>query len=152
MAIGLGRSAGRAARSGRGVDRLLADFGHQLPTAPQAPARECEPRLFPPISRRGERHPLRGWSPASAPVSVWRMSADQAPVLWPLVAAPGLPPRGAQMGIDYFSGASMYADPNGWVLDPAIPVSNPNIFMFGKPGQGTRGSGFAPVRTAPTWS
>jgi len=64
------------------------------------------------------------------------MSADQAPVFWPLVAAPGLPPRGAQMGIDYFSGASMYADPNGWVLDPAIPVSNPNIFMFGKPGQG----------------
>ena len=44
------------------------------------------------------------------------MTADQAPVLWPLVAAPGLPPRGAQMGIDYFSGASMYADPNGWVL------------------------------------
>jgi hypothetical protein len=118
------------------VDRLLADFGHQLPTVPAPVAPPREPRLFPPVGRRGERAPLRGWSPAAAPVSVWRMTADQAPVLWPLVAAPGLPPRGAQMGIDYFSGASMYADPNGWVLDPSIPVSNPNIFMFGKPGQG----------------
>ena len=124
------------ARTGRGVARLLADFGHQLPTVPEPSARQPEPRLFPQLSRRGERRPLRGWSPAAAPVSVWRMAADQAPVLWPLVAAPGLPPRGAQMGIDYFSGASMYADPNGWVLDPSIPVSNPNIFMFGKPGQG----------------
>ena len=130
------RTARTRARSGRGVDRLLADFGHQLPTAPEPPARERDPRLFAPMSRRGERRRFRGWSPASAPVSVWRMTADQAPVLWPLVAAPGLPPRGAQMGIDYFSGASMYADPNGWVLDPSIPVSNPNIFMFGKPGQG----------------
>ncbi|MEA5053145.1 MAG: ATP-binding protein, partial [Propionicimonas sp.] len=125
-----------ATRSGRGVGRLLADFGHQLPTIPEPPAREREPRLFPQMGRRGERRPLRGWAPASAPASVWRMTADHAPVLWPLVAAPGLPPRGAQMGIDYFSGASMYADPNGWVLDPTIPVSNPNVFMFGKPGQG----------------
>ena len=131
-----GHVSGSAARAGRGVDRLLADFGHQLPIVPEPPAREREPRLFPPTPRRGLRRPGRGWSPASAQVSVWRMAADQAPVLWPLVAAPGMPPRGAQMGIDYFSGASMYADPNGWVLDPSIPVSNPNIFMFGKPGQG----------------
>ena len=40
------------------------------------------------------------------------------------------------MGIDFFSRASFYADPNGWVLDPAIPVSNPNMFTFGKPGMG----------------
>jgi hypothetical protein len=64
------------------------------------------------------------------------MTSDQAPVLWPFVAGPGLPPTGAQMGIDYFSGGSFYADPNGWVLDDQIPVTNPNIISFGKPGQG----------------
>jgi hypothetical protein len=64
------------------------------------------------------------------------MTADQTPVLWPLVASPALPPRGAQMGIDLFSRCSFYADPNGWVLDPDIPVSNPNLFCFGKPGMG----------------
>jgi hypothetical protein len=64
------------------------------------------------------------------------MTADQAPVLWPLVASPALPPRGAQMGLDLFSRTSFFADPGGWVLDPAIPVSNPNVFCFGKPGMG----------------
>jgi hypothetical protein len=118
------------------VSRLLADFGHDLPTLPTTEPSLRETRLFQPVPRRGQRHPGRGWSPASAPVSVWRMTADQAPVLWPFVTSPALPPRGAQMGIDYFSRASFYADPNGWVLDPAIPVSNPNMFTFGKPGMG----------------
>jgi hypothetical protein len=121
---------------GRGVDRLLADFGHHLPTAPVRPAAEREARLFVSAPSRGARQRNRGWSPAWVPASVWRMTADQAPVLWPLVASPALPPRGAQMGIDYFSRASFFADPNGWVLDPAIPVSNPNLFTFGKPGMG----------------
>lgn len=35
---------------------------------------------------------------------------------------------------------SFYADPNGWVLDDAIPVTNPNIFAFGKPGRGKSGT------------
>ena len=123
-------------QTGRGVNRLLADFGHQLPTVPAVEPRQREARLFQPVPRRGHRQPDRGWSPASAPVSVWPMASDQAPVLWPFVTSPGLPPRGAQIGIDYFSRASFYADPNGWVLDPTIPVSNPNMFTFGKPGMG----------------
>ena len=64
------------------------------------------------------------------------MTSDQAPVLWPFIATPGLPPTGAQMGIDLFSGGSFYADPHGWVLDDAVPVTNPNMFVFGKPGRG----------------
>ncbi|MFT4218092.1 MAG: ATP-binding protein [Micropruina sp.] len=64
------------------------------------------------------------------------MTADQAPVLWPWVASPALPPTGAQMGMDLFSGGSFYCDPNGWVLDPEMAVSNPNVFCFGKPGTG----------------
>ena len=64
------------------------------------------------------------------------MTSDQAPVLWPFIAAPGLPPTGAQMGIDQLSGGSFYADPLGWVLAEDVPVTNPNIFAFGKPGRG----------------
>ena len=74
--------------------------------------------------------------PAAAPVSTWRMTSDQAPVLWPLIATPGLPPTGAQMGIDQLSGGSFYADPLGWVLSDQVPVTNPNVFSFGKPGRG----------------
>lgn len=122
--------------AGRGVDRLLADFGHQLPSRPVAPIEGAEPRLFGPAQPRGQRAAEAGWSPARAPVSTWKMTSDQAAVLWPFVTSPGLPPTGAQMGIDYLSRASFYADPNGWVLDPTVPVTNPNVFTFGKPGTG----------------
>lgn len=53
---------------------------------------------------------------------------------------PGLPPTGAQMGIDQLSGGSFYADPLGWVLDDQIPVTNPNVMVFGKPGRGKSGT------------
>ena len=68
------------------------------------------------------------------------MTSDQAPVWWPLIATPGLPPTGAQLGIDQLSGGSFYADPNGWVLSDDVPVTNPNIFAFGKPGRGKSGT------------
>jgi hypothetical protein len=118
------------------VDRLLADFGHPLPTLPATAPTIREPRLFQPVPRRGVHRPDRGWSPASAPVSVWRMTSDQTPVLWPFVTSPAIPPRGAQIGIDYLSRTSFHVDPNGWVLDENIPVSNPNMITFGKPGMG----------------
>ena len=40
------------------------------------------------------------------------------------------------MGIDQLSGGAFYADPLGWVLDEQIPVTNPNVIVFGKPGRG----------------
>ena len=128
--------AGSVPESGRGVARLLADFGHDLPASPQTPRTGREARLFHYAPRRGQRHPGRGWAGAKAPVSAWRMTSDQAPVLWPFISAPGLPPTGAQMGIDQLSGGSFYADPLGWVLRDEVPVTNPNIFAFGKPGRG----------------
>ena len=64
------------------------------------------------------------------------MTSDQAPVLWPFISTPGLPPTGAQMGIDLLSGGTFYADPHGWVLHDSVPVTNPNMFIFGKPGRG----------------
>jgi hypothetical protein len=61
-------------------------------------------------------------------------------VVWPLIAANGLPPTGAQMGIDPLSGGAFYCDPVGWVTDDEIPVTNPNVFVFGKPGRGKSGT------------
>jgi len=121
---------------GRDVNRLLRDFGHELPPAPPVPVRVKDARLFRAASRRGQFKSDRGWSPSNAPISSWRMTSDQAPVLWPLISTPGLPPTGAQMGIDHLSGGAFYCDPMGWVLDDQIPVTNPNIFNFGKPGRG----------------
>ncbi|SER27716.1 ATP-binding protein [Microlunatus flavus] len=64
------------------------------------------------------------------------MTSDQAPVLWPLIAGQAPPATGALMGWDLGSGGLFHADPAGWVLDPNLPVANPNVFVFGKPGRG----------------
>lgn len=129
-------SRGRGGRGGRDVARLLEDFGHDVPAAPTPLAHDKGPRLFRYAPRRGAARSGRGWAAASAPVASWRMTSDQAPVFWPLISAPGLPPTGAQMGIDQLSGGSFYADPLGWVLRDDVSVTNPNIFSFGKPGLG----------------
>lgn len=115
---------------------LLGDFGHDLPATPSPGAAPVEARLFRYAGRRGAARRGRGWAPATAPVSTWRMTSDQAPVLWPFIATPGLPPTGAQMGIDQLSGGSFYADPLGWVMRDDVGVTNPNVFAFGKPGRG----------------
>lgn len=78
----------------------------------------------------------RGWAAASAPVSRWRMTSDQAPVLWPFLVGSASPTGGALIGLDLQSGTAFYADPAGWVLDPGVRVANPNVFVFGKPGRG----------------
>jgi hypothetical protein len=123
-------------RTGRDLSRLLADVGHQLPTtAPPAPPAK-PPRLFRHVPRRGAPGPGRGWAPATAPVAAYRMTSDQAGVFWPFIAGPGLPPTGAQMGVDVLSGSAFYADPIGWVLNDAIPVTNANVICMGKPGTG----------------
>lgn len=125
-----------SAAASRDVAQLLADFGHDLPRNPAPQTHHREPNLHHHVPIRGALRPGRGWSPAAAQVSTWRMTSDQAPVLWPLIATPGLPPTGAQMGIDQLSGGSFYADPLGWVLSDQVPVTNPNVFSFGKPGRG----------------
>lgn len=120
----------------RDLARLMHDFGHELPQLPTPTPPAKQPRLFRPAPRGGANRPGRGWSPASAQVSAWRMASDQAPVFWPFISAPALAPTGAQMGIDMLSGGSFYADPLGWVLNPAVSVTNPNVICFGKPGGG----------------
>lgn len=126
----------RPGRTGRDMGQLLSDFGHDLPAAQPAGSIPKDVRYFRHVGRRGARRPGRGWVAASAPVVAYRMSSDQAPVFWPFIAGPGLPPTGAQMGVDVLSGAAFYADPIGWVLRDDIPVTNANVGCFGKPGTG----------------
>lgn len=78
----------------------------------------------------------RGWTPGRPPVQRWRLTSDQAAVLWPFLATPTPPATGAVIGWDLTSGGLFHADPAGWVLHDQIPVANPNIFVFGKPGRG----------------
>ena len=124
----------------RNVASLLSDFGHDLPGVPTPAAPIKEPKLWRHSPPRGATRRGRGWSPANAPASAWRMTSDQAPVLWPFISAPALPPTGALMGIDQLSGGSFYCDPFGWVLRDDVPVTNPNIFQFAKPGTGKSGT------------
>ncbi len=126
----------RDAGTGRDMARLLADFGHDLPRTQTPPPQGREPRLFRHVPARGVRRPGRGWVPASAPVVAYRMASDQAAAFWPFIAGPGLPPTGAQMGVDILSGTAFYADPVGWVLRDDIPVTNANVICMGKPGTG----------------
>lgn len=92
------------------------------------------------VGPHGRRQRDAGWAPALAPLATWRMTSEQTPVLWPLIASQGVPPTGAQMGIDLLSGGAFYCDPLGWVKDDSIPVTNPNVFVFGKPGRGKSGT------------
>ena len=118
------------------MSQLLSDFGHDLPTSQVTTPAPKEPRIFRHVLKGGDRQAGRGWAPAAAPVMPYRMSSDQAPVFWPFIAGPGLPPTGAQMGVDMLSGSAFYADPIGWVLRDDIPVTNANVICMGKPGTG----------------
>lgn len=130
----------RGADRGRDMSALLSDFGHDLPTIPPLAPEAKEPRIFKYAPRRGAARRGRGWAPATAPAQAWRMTSDQAPVFWPFVSAPALPPTGAQMGVDQLSGGSFYCDPFGWVLRDDVSATNPNIFQFAKPGTGKSGT------------
>ena len=126
----------RARRTGRDMSQLLADFGHDLPTTTCPATAATQARLFRHTPRRGVRQRGRGWAPAAAPVTAYRMTSDQAPVFWPFIAGPGLPPTGAQIGVDVLSGSAFHVDPIGWVLRDDIPVTNANVICLGKPGTG----------------
>ncbi len=131
----------RGHRPGRGVADLLADFGQGLPARPAGPAAAADGKVFARLApRRGRRGPGSGWAAVPAPLATWRMTSDQTAVFWPLIAAGGLPPTGALMGIDLLSAGAFYCDPIGWVTNEAIPVTNPNVFVFGKPGRGKSGT------------
>ncbi|MDT9594896.1 ATP-binding protein [Nocardioides zeae] len=116
---------------------MVAETGVPLArrTAPP-PAPRVERQFGRLVSRRGTRAAGHGWAPTLAPFASWDLTSEQTPVLWPLIAGDGLPPTGAPMGFDVLSGGAFFCDPMGWVTDDAIAVTNPNVFIFGKPGRG----------------
>lgn len=127
----------RSQKSSRSVDGLLTDFGTRLPRREPDPPEPPPDRPFPKVApARGVRKPGHGWAPTLAPLTGYQMTSEQTPVMWPLIAGDGLPPTGAPMGFDVLSGGSFYCDPMGWVNDESIGVTNPNVFIFGKPGRG----------------
>ena len=94
-------------------------------------------RLFPAaVKATGVRRTGHGWAVTLPALATYAMTSEETPVLWPLISGDGLPPWGAEMGYDVLSGGKFYCDPMGWVLDESVPVTNPNIFIFGKPGRG----------------
>ncbi|MCC2592542.1 ATP-binding protein [Tessaracoccus sp. OS52] len=122
---------------GRRIAELLADFGHDLPTRPDTPTPTHTRSPFTAVpSWRGRRWPGAGWAASRPPVRRYRMTSDQAGLYWPFTAPAATAPTGAPMGTDVSSGATFYVDPHGWVQDDQVPVTNPNIFIFGKPGRG----------------
>jgi hypothetical protein len=124
----------------RDVDRLLRDFGTTVPRIHNPVAAPAERVFDRAAAPRGPRRTGHGWAPTLPHLAGYEMTSEQTPVLWPLIAGDGLPPTGAQMGIDVLTGGCFYCDPMGWVLDDEIPVTNPNIFIFGKPGRGKSGT------------
>ena len=121
----------------RTLDTLLSDFGTDLPRQPAPEPPAAPEKLFPRVvGDRGVRRAGHGWAPTWPPLAGYSMTSEQAPVMWPLIAGDGLPPTGAPMGFNTLSGGSFYCDPLGWVNDDTIQVTNPNVFIFGKPGRG----------------
>lgn len=120
----------------RTIATLLSDFGHTLPTRTPTPTERAGREFTTAPSWRGRPTAGAGWVPSRPPVKQYRMTSDQVGIWWPLLTASPLPPTGAAMGTDVANGTTFYVDPHGWVLDDTIPVTNPNIFIFGKPGRG----------------
>ncbi len=133
-ARGGAKNPGAASRT---IDDLLADFGTTMPRKLPPAAELPTEKLFPgSVKPKGVRRMGHGWAASLPPLAGYQMTSEETPVLWPLISGDGLPPWGAEMGYDALSGGKFYCDPMGWVLDDAIPVTNPNIFIFGKPGRG----------------
>lgn len=121
----------------RSVDHLLTDFGARLPRREAVPPEPPPYKPFPKaVGDRGTRKAGHGWAPTLPPLAGYQITSEQIPAMWPLIAGDGLPPTGATMGFNVLSGGSFYCDPMGWVNDDTIPVTNPNVFIFGKPGRG----------------
>ncbi|RMB57240.1 ATP-binding protein [Tessaracoccus antarcticus] len=121
----------------RGIKDLLADFGHDLPHHPTPTTPKTVRGPFTEsASWRGRRRVGGGWVASRPPVRQYRMTSDQVGLYWPFTTATPTAPTGAPMGVDVLNGSTFYVDPHGWVQDDHVPVTNPNIFIFGKPGRG----------------
>lgn len=93
-------------------------------------------------SRGGKRPMPRGWPGMGAGYSTyvqapqeWRGTTVQVCGLWPFAAGTGSPMVGVPIGRNILSGATMCCDPISWFMRAKL-ISNPSMFVLGKPGLG----------------
>jgi len=93
-------------------------------------------------SRRGKRPMPRGWPGPGGGYSTyvqapaeWRGTTVQVCGMWPFAAGTGSPMVGVPIGRNILSGATMCCDPISWFMRAKL-ISNPSMFVLGKPGLG----------------
>ncbi len=92
---------------------------------------------------RGGKRPMpRGWPGMGAGYSTylqapaeWRGTTVQVCGMWPFAAGTGSPMVGVPIGRNILSGATMCCDPISWFMRAKL-ISNPSMFVLGKPGLG----------------
>ncbi len=65
----------------------------------------------------------------------WRATTNQVCGLWPFAAGTGSPMVGVPLGRNLISGSTLCCDPISW-FQRAKLISNPSVFVLGKPGLG----------------
>ena len=65
----------------------------------------------------------------------WRGTTVQVCGLWPFAAGTGTPMVGVPLGRHLVTGATLCCDPISW-FQRAKLISNPSVFVLGKPGLG----------------
>lgn len=93
-------------------------------------------------SKGGKRPGPRGWSMPGGGMSTyiqaadeWRGTTVQVCGMWPFSAGTGSPMVGVPIGRNILSGATMCCDPISWFMRAKL-ISNPSMFVLGKPGLG----------------
>lgn len=92
---------------------------------------------------RGGKRPMpRGWAGPGGGYSTylqapaeWRGTTVQVCGMWPFAAGTGSPMVGVPIGRNILSGATMCCDPISWFMRAKL-ISNPSMFVLGKPGLG----------------
>lgn len=90
----------------------------------------------------GRRPGPRGWAGRGGGMSTyiqaadeWRGTTVQVCGLWPFTSGTGSPMVGVPIGRNMMSGATMCCDPISWFMRAKL-ISNPSMFVLGKPGLG----------------
>ncbi|MGV4329285.1 ATP/GTP-binding protein [Trueperella pyogenes] len=91
-----------------------------------------------PVRRPGKfgfSGPGRGSDRVVAQPTMWRGTSVQVCGLWPFAYGSGVPTVGVPLGRLIGSGETVCADPVSW-FERARLISNPSVFVLGKPGLG----------------
>jgi hypothetical protein len=90
----------------------------------------------------GKRPGPRGWWGRGGGMATyvqapdeWRGTTVQVCGLWPFTSGTGSPMVGVPIGRNLMSGATMCCDPISWFMRAKL-ISNPSMFVLGKPGLG----------------